>query len=97
MNRNTKLIQFLMARLKHLRREERGAITMEYVLLCVLVAAAALFAVITFSRAVFSGLHVATYAMTAQPERAAEAQTLYRQDRAKDAEQSYKWSEALHK
>ncbi len=74
-----------------------GAVTMEYVLLAVLIAAGALFAVINFSRSIFGMIHVATYMMTAQPDKAANALNIYKKDRAADAEEAQKWVDSLHR
>ena len=70
---------------------------MEYVLLAVLIAAGALFAVINFSRSIFGMIHVATYMMTAQPDKATNALNTYRKDRAADAEEAQQWVDSLHR
>ncbi len=70
---------------------------MEYVLLAVLIAGGALFAVIAFSRTVMDMFHVASYMMTAQPEKAQNALVNYRKDRADDMDKAKEWSDSLHR
>lgn len=67
-----------------LARCSRGAASMEYVLIAVLIAAVVIFMVIAFSRGIFSTTTVNTYSVTLQHTRTQEALPLYRKDREKD-------------
>ena len=79
------------------RRNESGAVTMEYVLLCLLVAAGSILAVVAFSRSVMDMAHTVTYAMTGQASKASNALKEYRKDRADDFQKAAQWSDSLHK
>ena len=70
---------------------------MEYVLLCLLVAASSLLAVIAFSRSVMDMTHTVTYAMTGQFEKAESSLREYRKDRAEDLQKAAQWSDSLHR
>ena len=87
----------LRNRLRELCRGNFGAITMEYVLLCLLVAASSLLAVIAFSRSVMDMTHTVTYAMTGQFEKAESSLREYRKDRAEDLQKAAQWSDSLHR
>ena len=87
----------LKKRLCELCRDTAGAITMEYVLLCLLVSASSLLAVIAFSRSIMDMTHTVTYAMTGQTEKASSALKAYRQDREQDFKQAAQWSDSLHR
>ncbi len=63
----------LTDRLRKLCREESGAVTMEYVLLCLLIATGSMMAVIAFSRALLDMTHTMTYAMTGQTAKESNA------------------------
>ena len=89
--------KLLRARLRELCRDSSGAVTMEYVLLCVLIAAGSALAVIAFSRSIMDMAHVATYAMTGQYEKAGNALKEYRQDRAQDFDSAAQWSDSFHR
>ena len=54
------------AQLRKLFRGDGGAVTMEYVLLCTLLAAASILMVVTFSRAVVRRVALVSYAMAGQ-------------------------------
>ena len=79
------------------RRAEAGVVTMEYVLLCLLVAAGSILAVVAFSRSVMDMAHTVTYAMTGQADKAANALREYRKDREQDFKQAAQWSDSLHR
>lgn len=83
--------------LRELYRDISGAVTMEYVLLCLLVAAGSIMAVIAFSRSIMDMTHTVTYAMTGQADKAANALKKYRRDRAEDFKTAAQWSDSLHK
>jgi len=87
----------LKTRLRELCRDTAGAITMEYVLLCLLVSASSLLAVIAFSRSIMDMTHTVTYAMTGQTEKASNALKEYRKDRAQDLKRAAQWSDSLHR
>ena len=84
-------------RLRRRRRNESGVVTMEYVLLCLLVAAGSILAVVAFSRSVMDMAHTMTYAMTGQADKASNALKEYRKDRADDFKKAAEWSDSLHK
>ena len=87
----------LKTRLRELCRDASGAVTMEYVLLCLLVSASSLLAVIAFSRSIMDMTHTVTYAMTGQTEKASNALKEYRKDRAQDLKRAAQWSDSLHR
>ena len=87
----------LKTRLRELFRDASGAVTMEYVLLCLLVSASSLLAVIAFSRSIMDMTHTVTYAMTGQTEKASNALREYRKDREQDFKQAAQWSDSLHR
>ena len=87
----------LRARLRELCRNDSGVVTMEYVLLCLLVSASSLLAVIAFSRSIMDMTHTVTYAMTGQTEKASSALKEYRKDREQDFKQAAQWSDSLHR
>ena len=87
----------LRDRLRKLCREESGAVTMEYVLLCLLIATGSMMAVIAFSRALLDMTHTMTYAMTGQTAKASNALREYRKDRAEDFKTAEQWSDSLHR
>ena len=87
----------LKTRLRELCRDVSGAVTMEYVLLCLLVSASSLLAVIAFSRSIMDMTHTVTYAMTGQTEKASNALKAYRKDREQDFKQAAQWSDSLHR
>ena len=74
-----------------------GAVTMEYVLLCTLVAAASVMMVITFSRAVVRRFALVSYAMAGyEPEDLEEAQQRFRDDTKEDAVVGDVYSDYMH-
>ena len=84
-------------RLPALWRENSGAVTMEYVLLCVLIAAASVMMVITFSRAVTRQIALVSYAMTGySEEELQEAQERFREDGEDDAVVGNVYSDYMH-
>ena len=87
----------LKTRLRELCRDASGAVTMEYVLLCLLVSASSLLAVIAFSRSIMDMTHTVTYAMTGQTQKASNALKEDRKDRAQDFKQAAQWSDSLHR
>ena len=74
-----------------------GAVTMEYVLLCVLIAGGAVMMVITFSRAVTKQFALMSYVMAPLPdEDFSEIQQRFREDTEKDAEVASQYSDYMH-
>lgn len=80
-----------------LLRENCGAVTMEYVLLCVLIAAASVMMVISFSRAVTRQIALVSYAMTGySEEELQETQERFRDDGEDDAVVGSVYSDYMH-
>ena len=74
-----------------------GAVTMEYVLLCLLIAAASVMMVITFSRAVVRRFALVSYAMAGyEPEELEEAQQRFRDDTKDDVVVAEVYSDYMH-
>ncbi len=83
--------------LSALLRGNSGAVTMEYVLLCVLIAAASVMMVISFSRAVTRQIALVSYAMSGySEEELQETQERFRQDVEDDAVVGNVYSDYLH-
>lgn len=83
--------------LSRYRKTASGAITMEYVLLCVLVAGASLLMVITFSRAVMRQMALLSYVMAPMPdEDFSEIQKRFRDDTDNDATVGSVYSDYMH-
>ena len=83
--------------LSRYRRTASGAITMEYVLLCVLVAGASLLMVITFSRAVMRQMALLSYVMAPLPdEDFSEIQQRFRDDTDSDVTVGNVYSDYMH-
>ena len=79
------------------RRTASGAITMEYVLLCVLVAGASLLMVITFSRAVMRQMALLSYVMAPLPdEDFSEIQKRFQDDTDNDVTVGSVYSDYMH-
>ena len=79
------------------RKTAAGAVTMEYVLLCVLVAGASLMMVITFSRAVMRQMALLSYVMAPMPdEDFSEIQKRFRDDTENDAVVGSVYSDYMH-
>ncbi len=76
---------------------EHGAVTMEYVLLCVMLAAGAMMMVITFSRAVARQFALVSYAMSGySSEELSEAQERFREEEENDAVVGETYSDYMH-
>ena len=74
-----------------------GAVTMEYVLLCTLIAAASVMMVVTFSRAVVRRVALVSYAMAGHdPEKLSEAQQRFRDDLKDDVVVGQVYSDNIH-
>ncbi len=87
-------------RFKTVRRlacSDAGAVTMEYVLLCVMIAAASMMMVICFSRAVARQFAMVSYAMAGHPsELLEETRDRFKQDAKDDAVVANVYSDRLH-
>ena len=83
--------------LSRYRKTASGVITMEYVLLCILVAGASLLMVITFSRAVMRQMALLSYVMAPLPdEDFSEIQKRFRDDTDKDVIVGNVYSDYMH-
>lgn len=79
------------------RKTASGVITMEYVLLCILVAGASLLMVITFSRAVMRQMALLSYVMAPLPdEDFSEIQKRFRDDTDNDVTVGNVYSDYMH-
>ena len=79
------------------RKTASGVITMEYVLLCILVAGASLLMVITFSRAVMRQMALLSYVMAPLPdEDFSEIQKRFRDDTDNDVTVGSVYSDYMH-
>ena len=83
--------------LSRYRKTASGVITMEYVLLCILVAGASLLMVITFSRAVMRQMALLSYVMAPLPdEDFSEIQKRFRDDTDNDVTVGSVYSDYMH-
>ena len=74
-----------------------GAITMEYLLLCVMLSAGALMMVITFSRAVVRQFALVSYAMSGYaPDRIEQGRDFYRESQKEDAVVAEVYADFMH-
>ena len=79
------------------RKTASGAITMEYVLLCVLVAGASIMMVLAFSRAVMRQVALLSYVMAPMPdEDFSEIQKRFRDDTDSDVTVGNVYSDYMH-
>ena len=77
--------------------DDRGAVTMEYLLLCVMIAAASVMMVIAFSRAVARQFALVSYAMTGySQEQLKEGLEKFRQAEKDDAVVGSVFSDYMH-
>ena len=78
-------------------KDDRGAVTMEYVLLCVMLAAASVMMVIAFSRAVARQFAMVSYAMSGYAqEQLEESVKQFRQAEKDDAVVADVFSDYMH-
>ena len=74
-----------------------GAVTMEYLLLCVMLATGALMMVITFSRAVVRQFALVSYAMSGYaPDRIEQGRDFYRESQKEDAVVANVYADFMH-
>lgn len=84
-------------RFSELVHENSGAVTMEYVLLCVLIAAASVMMVVSFSRAVTRQIALVSYAMSGySEEELQETQERFREAGEDDAIVGNVYSDYMH-
>ncbi|MBQ9502032.1 MAG: hypothetical protein IJU70_07750 [Lentisphaeria bacterium] len=75
----------IFGRIKRFLKNDSGAVTMEYVLLCVLIAAGSMLMVVTFSRAVARRMALVSYAMAGySSEQLKEGAEKFKQDTEDD-------------
>ncbi len=85
------------SRLSHRRKTASGAVTMEYVLLCVLLAGASLMMVLAFSRAVMRQMALLSYVMAPmENEDFSEIQKRFRDDTDNDIVVGSTYSDYMH-
>ena len=78
-------------------KDTSGAVTMEYVLLCVMLAAGSIMMVITFSRAVVRQFALVSYAMSGYaPDRIEQGRDYFRQAQEDDAVVANVYSDFMH-
>ena len=74
-----------------------GAVTMEYLLLCVTLAAGSLMMVITFSRAVVRQFALVSYAMSGYaPDRIEQGRDFFRESQKEDAVVAHVYADFMH-
>lgn len=85
------------ARMHGFFHDDGGAVTMEYVLLCTLIAAASVMMVVSFSRAVVRRMALVSYAMAGHAsDKLEEAQQRFRDDAGDDAVAAGVYSDYMH-
>jgi len=78
-------------------KDSGGAVTMEYVLLCAMLAAGSVMMVITFSRAVVRQFALVSYAMSGYaPDRIEQGRDYFRQAQEDDAVVANVYSDFMH-
>ena len=78
-------------------KDTDGAVTMEYVLLCVMLAAGSIMMVITFSRAVVRQFALVSYAMSGYaPDRIEQGRDFYRESQKEDAVVAGVYADYMH-
>ena len=84
-------------RWRELFHGDGGAVTMEYVLLCLMIAAASLVMVVTFSRAVVRRMALVSYAMAGyEPDVLEELHEQFHSDTREDAVVGDVYSDYMH-
>jgi hypothetical protein len=78
------------------KRCRRGAVTMEYVIIGVLIAAACAFGVAMFSRSLFYALDTGARGATADSARAKQAQDIYRKDMIQESKDAKSYHDSMH-
>ena len=75
--------------------DEKGAVTMEYVILAVLIAAAAVVAVTVFGKNIVAMFNIGTQAMSGNTEKAQATREAQKTGAATDAEKAGKYGETM--
>lgn len=82
---------------RELLHGDGGAVTMEYVLLCLLVASASIIMIVTFSRAVVRRMALVSYAMAGyEPDVLENLQERFRDDTKDDSVVAGVYSDYMH-
>jgi len=90
-------MQRLPAKLQRFWSDSGGAVTMEYVLLCLMLATASVMMIISFSRAVARRFALVSYAMSGySAEQIAEADENFRNEQENDAVVGETYSDYMH-
>lgn len=79
-----------------LKRGQRGAVMMEYVIIGVLIAAACAFAVVMFSRSLLYAFDTGSRGATADSARAKSSQADYRQDVTQESKDAKAYHDSMH-
>ena len=83
--------------IKRRLKSDSGVVTMEYALLCVLIAAGAMLMVVTFSRAVARRMALVSYAMSGySSEQLKQGAEMFKQDTEDDAVVSNVYADYMH-
>lgn len=91
------MIRSLARQVRRFRKDSRGAVTMEYVLLCLMLATASVMMVISFSRAVARRFALVSYAMSGySSEQLSEAEENFRKAQDNDAVVGETYSDYMH-
>ena len=84
-------------KIRYCLKDAGGAVTMEYVLLCVMLAAGSVMMIITFSRAVVRQFALVSYAMSGYaPDRIEQGRDYFRQAQEDDAVVANVYSDFMH-
>jgi len=90
-------MQRLPAKLQRFWKDSGGAVTMEYVLLCLMLATASVMMIISFSRAIARRFALVSYAMSGySAEQIAEADENFRNEQENDAVVGETYSDYMH-
>jgi Flp pilus assembly pilin Flp len=79
-----------------LKRDQRGAVMMEYVIIGVLIAAACAFAVVMFSRSLLYAFDTGARGTTADSARAKTSQEDYRKDITQESKDAKSYHDSMH-
>ena len=91
------MIRSVVRRVRGFWKDSRGAVTAEYVLLCLLLAAGSVMMVISFSRAVARRFALVSYAMSGySAEQLSEAEENFRKAQDNDAVVAETYSDYMH-
>jgi Flp pilus assembly pilin Flp len=79
-----------------LKRGQRGAVMMEYVIIGVLIAAACVIAVVMFSRSILYAFDTGSRGATADSAKAKQSQDIYRKDVGIDSKDAKSYHDSMH-